>query len=273
MLYSQELAPFTGTLPVKVEEAVSVIKQYFGAESSEVLSFDDSHIVVPVTYKVPLPTNGAVNGIDIKPREPALIKIKIRGYPDSAPYILSDRKDFPKSKLSHLYFSPEGEPGRLCLVRNDPDEWFAAIKMVDFLDVGQQWFYKAGTGTLNEDGDEFDPTRIEGNVFGKHIYKYGMMNNVVVNDERLIPEYPMAVCLAGILTNTGQWLSYKSVQAIPFLALPGFIESVQAFCNQPNVFLLTSSDLSAISNTFTGSFFFATDRCRVDARSFRRWFG
>lgn len=227
--------PFTGTLPVKVQEAVADIKQYFGVDNPGILSFDSLHIVIPVTYSVPLPSNGAVNGIDIKPEEPVMIKIKISGHPDSAPYILSDRKNFPKSRLSHLYFSPEGEPGRLCLVRNDPDEWFASIKMVDFLDVGRQWLYKAGTGTLNEDGDEFDPTRVEGNVFfGKHIYKYGMMNDVVLNDERLVPEYPMAICLAGVLTNTDQWLSYKSIKAIPFLALPAFKESVQAFYKKPN---------------------------------------
>lgn len=227
MLYSQDLAPYIGPLLPSVQQAVSEIKQYFGIDNPEVLYFDKWHIVVPATYKVSIPTNGAVDGIDINEEEPVLIRVQIEDYPNVAPFILSDRKNFPKNQLSHLYYSPPADPAKFCLVRNDPNEWFATIKMVDFLDVGGQWLYKAGAGLLNEDGNEFDPTRIEGNVFGKHLYKYDSLNEVVVNDERLIPDLPMAVLLAGSFVNKAKSLSYKSIKAIPFIALTTFVNHIQ----------------------------------------------
>jgi hypothetical protein len=92
-------------------------------------------------------------------------------YPERAPTIMSDRKNFPKNRLPHLYYSAEGKPAVLCLVRDNLNEWFSTVTMTDFLFVGSQWFYKAATGKLLNDNNEFDPVRMN-YTFGKHVYKY-----------------------------------------------------------------------------------------------------
>ncbi len=231
MLYSQKLEVYSGPLSPAVEQAIIDIKQYFGVSDLKVLSFDRWHIVIPVTYEVSLPSNGAVNNIDIRPEEPMLIKLSLEDYPNFAPFILSDREDFPKSQLSHLYFTEESEPARLCMVRETPNEWFARIKMSDFLDVGQQWLYKAGTGLLNEDGDEFDPTRVEGNVLAKHVYKYDMLYEVVKGDQRLLPDYPMAILISGFAKASNKRPYYKTLMPVPFIVLPKVLEAVSEVYN------------------------------------------
>lgn len=222
MLYSDTLSIYNGNLSPAVERVLSEIKQYFGGAALKVLSFDQWSIVVPGLFKVSLPSNGPVNNIDIRAEEPVLIQIFLEHYPDNCPFILSDRKDFPKANLSHLYYTDENEPARLCLVRGNPNEWFARSKTSDFLEVGNQWFYKAGAGLLVEDGDEFDPTRIEGNVCGKHIYKYDVLQEVVSNNQRLLPDYPMAILVSGISANR----FYRSIMSVPFITLPTIRETV-----------------------------------------------
>lgn len=244
-LFSQDLIKYTGPLSPGVQQAIVEIQQYFGLESPEVLLFDKWHIAVPVNYKVSLPTNGAVNGIDIRETEPVMIKISLADYPNLAPFILSDRRDFPKANLSHLYFTEPEFPARFCLVRNDPNEWFATVKLVDFLDVGGQWLYKAGTGQLNGDGAEFDPTRLEGNVHGKHIYKYDILNEVVVKDERLIPDYPMAVCVAGQFVSKANTIHYKTLNPVPFIALKTVSDAIQ------ESYVKAQTDNTAISPLFS----------------------
>lgn len=218
MLYSTALQEYADELSVEVQSAIQEITQYFGIRHPKVLTLDQWHIVVPVIYKVSLPSRGAVDGIDIRDQEPMLILLSLTRFPHAAPFILSDRKDFPKSRLSHLYFTTDDEPARLCLVRNNPHEWFATIKLRDFLDVGGQWLYKAATGQLNEDGGEFDPTRLEGNIFSTHIYRYDLINEVVFNDQRFVPELPMALFAGAQILKTGKNAAYQTNVHIPFIA-------------------------------------------------------
>ncbi|WP_448103471.1 ThiF family adenylyltransferase [Pedobacter panaciterrae] len=229
MLYSDSLSPYSGSLRPAVLEAVEKIKLYFGDNGPEVYIYDEWNIVVKGSYKVPLPEGGAVGNLDIRAEEAVLIKLSLLRYPDLAPSIYSDRLDFPKQKLAHLYLSKPGRPAPLCLVRDKPSDWFAGVKLEDFLQVGLHWFYKAGAGLLDTDGGEFDPIRIEGGANGWHIYSYDMAYDVVSNDRRLIPEEPMALCLAGELTEGIKGINYKSIEAIPFLSLPEFREKLQKF--------------------------------------------
>jgi hypothetical protein len=229
MLYSDGLAPYTGPLSAAVQEALRDIKQYFEVDDLKVLSFDRWHIVIPVNYLVSLPTNGAVNGLDIRANEPMLIKLSLEDYPNFVPFILSDRKDFPKDQLSHLYFTEPEEPARLCLVRGNPYEWFANAKLFDLLDVAGQWLYKAATGKLNGDGNEFDPTRLEGNVRGRHVYKYNILNDVASNDRRIIPDYPMAIFVAGLYFTKASRVYYKTLRPVPLIALETTTKVVTEF--------------------------------------------
>ncbi|RDB07810.1 ThiF family adenylyltransferase [Runella aurantiaca] len=218
MLHSNSLQPYAGELSVEIQSAIQEISQYFEIPNPKVLILDKRRIVVPVTYKVSLPNMGAVDGINIGEEEPMLIQLSLNKYPHTAPFILSDRKDFPRAWLSHLYFTTDDEPARLCLVRNSPHEWFATIKMRDFLDVGGQWLYKAATGQLDEDGAEFDPTRLEGNISSKHIYRYDLINEVVSENQRFVSDLPAALFVGGQLLKAGDIYAYQTNAAVPFIA-------------------------------------------------------
>lgn len=218
MLYSDKLEQYNGELPIEIRHAIAEIGKYFGTESPEVLRYDDNHIVVPVVFDVSLPSRGAVNDLDIRPKEPMLIKFNIHRFPNIAPITLSDRENFPRSSLSHLYFTKSDQPASLCLVRNNLHEWFSKIRLDQYLTVVSQWLYKAATNQLDDDGGEFDPFRLEHNGT-KHLYRYSILNDVVVNDFRLLPDFPFALFAGGQIIKNGNIVRYQTTAHIPFIAL------------------------------------------------------
>lgn len=218
MAYSTQFKSYEGELSDQLRQVLAEIKSYFGLDEIPVLQYDETHILVLVTIDVPLPPQGTIGGIDIRPKEPCLMRISLVGYPDESPVVSSDREDFPSQFLGHLYVAKNANmPGPFCLVRNDPHEWFANRSISGLLDVTQQWLFKAAIGRLNEDGDEFDPTRLEG-YRGYHIYKYETVRDIIVNDNRLTPAQPFAVMMACGYLNDGQ-VTYKSINHIPFIQL------------------------------------------------------
>ncbi|MVM42179.1 hypothetical protein GO730_38350 [Spirosoma sp. HMF3257] len=56
MLYSTALQEYADELSVEVQSAIQEITQYFGITNPKVLTLDQWHIVVPVIYKVSLPS-------------------------------------------------------------------------------------------------------------------------------------------------------------------------------------------------------------------------
>jgi hypothetical protein len=233
MLYSSSLNVYEGSLSSAIQNDIEDIKQFFNIPEVKVFRYDENYVVIPVTFVVPIPTQGTVGGIDIRPQEPALIKISITKYPNDSPLILSDRKDFPKKFLSHLYANRSEDPGRLCMVRNSPDEWFANKRMLDFLAVAEQWFFKAAIGKLTEDGDEFDPTRLE-DFSGYHIYKYRTIYEVVDQNQRFSQEHPFAFLMSGIdkeYTKNAR-VVYKSVAPVPAVQMPTVYQAFKKISQQ-----------------------------------------
>lgn len=249
MLFSDSLNLYDGDLPAEVETAVSEIRKYFESDDLKVFSWSSNSVVVAASYNVSLPARGAIDNL-IRATEPILVRISLKKYPEKSPAILSDRKDFPKNRLPHLYYTPEDKPAILCLVRDSLDQWFATITIADFLLIGSQWFYKAATGRLLDDNDEFDPVRLEKNTFGKHIYKYGVFEQIVSNDERLIPNYSMALILSCLYRNSGSEklnFTYKSITGIPLLALSDVKKAVKmALVN-----ILSANDSAKVTSFFS----------------------
>lgn len=226
MLHSEDLALYDGELRSEVKEGILQIREYFQADDLKIFSLDSAHIAVAATYQVSLPSRGALDNL-IRVQEPILVRISLARFPEQAPAILSDRKDFPKSMLPHLYYTPNEKPAVLCLVRDSLNQWFATITMQDFLLVGYQWFYKAAIGRLLDDNDEFDPVRLEKTKFGKHIYKYETFKDIVKNNERLVPAYSMALILSCIYqSETSKHYIYKSIAGIPFVGLADIKKTV-----------------------------------------------
>lgn len=218
MAYSSQYSPYEGALSIEIQLALTEIKNYFGMEGLRVLHSDETHILVPVIIPVSIPPNGTIGGIDIRAQEPCLVRLALQGYPHEVPTVISDREDFPRKFLGHLYVTKDEKmAGPFCLVRNDPHEWFANRTIAGLLDVTHQWLFKAAIGKLNEDGDEFDPTRLEG-YNGYHIYKYETLRDIVANDKRLIPAHTFAVMMACGYINEDQ-LTYKSIHEVVFIQL------------------------------------------------------
>ncbi|WP_191184970.1 ThiF family adenylyltransferase [Pontibacter aquaedesilientis] len=229
MLHSDSLQRYSDELSEAIKIGLGEIRDFFDLENVVVLAYDEYHIAIPVTYKVSLPPLGTVGGIDIRSEEPVLIKISLRRYPDQIPLILSDRKDFPKKHLAHLYVSRTSEEaGKFCIVRNNPNEWFAGARMWDLLAVGEQWLFKAATGRLSGDGEEFDPIRLEG-YHGYHVYKYDLLHEVVSNDQRFHPGHGMALLFSNILSDDEEKygsLTYKTLSSVPFIQLANFMKVI-----------------------------------------------
>jgi hypothetical protein len=224
------------------------------------LSFDDSSVVFPVIFKVSIPPQGTVGGVDILDEEPAMIKFSLAYYPNIAPGICSDRKNFPKSVLPHLYVSEDDAPAKLCLVRNDPHEWFANKTIKDFLLVGEQWFFKAATGTLVDDGEEFDPIRLEA-YGGFNMYKYDTLEEIVRLDQRFVNDHPMALLLGCVYKEdlaVDDSLTYKTISAIPFIGLPESLKLTKEYYAKganrglahPNYSMLVWDATGKIDNTY-----------------------
>jgi len=226
MFYSSDLSANDKELSIPVQECIGDIETYFGVENISVLKYDENCIAIPITIKVSIPHFGTDRNIDIRPTEQILIKIPRDEYPHVIPSVLSDRKDFPKAKLSHLYVSKDDKPAALCLVRNDPSEWFANKKMSDLLFVIEEWFFKAAAGLLNDDGEEFDPMRLDG-YNGNHIYKYKTLNEIVTDNLCFIPNCNYAI-LFGSVKNDGphekNTLVYKSLSPIPFIQIESLVK-------------------------------------------------
>lgn len=227
MLYSDNLKKYDGELCLEVSKAIQEVKLYFNQEDLEVYLWDEYNIVIAAKFEVSLPSRGSVGNL-ILSTEPILIKISLEKYPERAPRIMSDRKNFPKNRLPHLYYSPENEPAILCLVRDNLNHWFATVTITDFLFVGSQWFYKAAIGALLNDNNEFDPIRLEKNNSGKHIYKYDTFKDIVNGNQRFISDSSMALILSCLYESpvTNKY-TFKSITAIPFLALDNIKELVK----------------------------------------------
>ncbi|MBN1184977.1 MAG: ThiF family adenylyltransferase [Bacteroidales bacterium] len=189
MLYSADLEIFEGEVPPSIKEAIVEIKEFLHINDIQILNFDEFNLAIPIEIEINLPSKGTYENIDIRSLEPVLLVFSLQGYPTTSPKIKSDRKDFPSSKLSHLYAVKQDSPPTLCLVRENLDEWFANRRISDFISVGKQWFSKASNGLLSEDADEFEPVRLEG-YRGYSVYSYIKLYNQVYENSRHIDEYP-----------------------------------------------------------------------------------
>jgi hypothetical protein len=144
----------------EIADAFRQLEVNLGAEV-RCVRWDKYRVAAAFTIKVNLPSRGPVGGVDIRPREPVMLVFNRRDYPEKAPMVRSDRKDFPVSRLSHLYVVEEDQPPALCLHRGNFDDWFAEHTLGDLLGRVRGWFRDAAGDRLNRDADFFEPTRLD----------------------------------------------------------------------------------------------------------------
>ncbi|MFW6016825.1 MAG: ThiF family adenylyltransferase [bacterium] len=131
-----------------------------------------SFIVLKFSVRVPLPSRGTVNNIDIREIEPIRLLIDRNKYLYKAPIAFSNRKDFPKEKLSHLNPLPDNYLANFCIHRGNIDEWYAENTIIDYINRLKNWLRDAGRNRLMklESGDQYESTRIIEDI-GYSIYE------------------------------------------------------------------------------------------------------
>lgn len=194
-MFSQTLEVLTDfkTENPALRDSLSFLNAFSG-EGFNLRRWDENRIAVAVAIEVDLPSVANHDQIDIRAVEPILIVFDIDQYPTKAPTVFTDRLDFPKNKLAHLYIAKEGRTPAFCYVRGDRDQWYANKTIKDLLVRIQNWLQDAATGQLSEDGEQFEPLRLEG-YSGMIIYDYDYLASVVQNNRRIINELNFALGL------------------------------------------------------------------------------
>lgn len=190
-LFSKTLEPFSGVVENEsLQETLKELVQFFG--DIQVLSWDEWRIAVPLTLAVDIPPLGTHHDIDIRDSEPVILVFHLRNYPYTAPTVFTDRSDFPKNRLAHLYIAKNGRPPAFCYVRGDRDGWYSNKRIQDLVIRISNWLRDAAEGNLTQDGNQFEPMRLEG-YSGALIYDYDKIAEIVNKDVSLFTNEHLAI--------------------------------------------------------------------------------
>lgn len=170
-LYSKKLKIYSGELSTEIRHSIQNIKLLLNKRKLDILEWDENSVAISVLLNLELPPRGNYQDIDIREKEPVMIVFNKSSYPYKAPRAFSDRLDFPKKKLAHLYVSKNGKPAPFCLTRGNLDEWFAEKEIRDYIFQIKNWLCDAASGELASDNNQYEPLRLEG-YNGTSVYKY-----------------------------------------------------------------------------------------------------
>lgn len=191
-LYSESLPTYLGSIENQaLQDSLSFLKTI---SSFDILKWSENTIAIPLSMSVELPTLGNKDNIDIRNEEHIIIVLDLNEYPSVAPKVFTDRLDFPKDKLAHLYIAVNHRPPAFCYVRGNSDEWYANKRIEDMLTRISNWLRDAATGELTEDGQQFEPLRLEG-YSGTIIYDYDLLAKVVLENKTMTTGQSWALAL------------------------------------------------------------------------------
>jgi len=177
-----------------------------------ILEWDEGRIAVPIDITVDLPSLGNYEGIDIRETEPVIFVFDVLDYPLTAPRIFTDRLDFPKTSLAHLYIAVKGKPPGFCYVRENSDEWYANKRIQDLVIRISNWLRDAAVGELSEDGNQFEPLRLEG-YSGTIIYDYNALTAMIIGGKSLHFKEHFSIALFERITQKDTY-AYKFIKPL-----------------------------------------------------------
>jgi integrative and conjugative element protein (TIGR02256 family) len=210
------------------------LANYLGETQLNLLKWDEESFAISLKVIVALPPLGNYNEVDIRNEEPVLIVIRPKNYPNiTAPYVFPDRLSFPKNTLAHLYVAKNGKPPAFCLVRGDLKEWYANKQLKDLVIRTSNWLRDAATGELNEDGEQFDPLRLEG-YRGTIIYNYGIAADIVKNKKSFTTDSNFAL---GYFNNVATEEDYPSFKLEKIITAENFTASVTQYVESLKKFI------------------------------------
>lgn len=178
---------FSDSLPIfindienpEIQDSLKSLCQLQG-DQVKILDWGNSRIAIPIEIKIDLPSLGNFDDLDIREKEPVIFVFDLINYPVSAPRVYTDRLDFPKNNLAHLYVAVNNRPPAFCYVRGNADEWYANKRIEDLVIRISNWLRDGATGELTENGEQYEPLRLEG-YSGSIIYDYDTLLTVVAN--------------------------------------------------------------------------------------------
>lgn len=176
--FSNGLPDFIGIIGnPALQDSLTFLNKLLGGKF-RLVEWSELQVAVPIEVNVDLPSLGNFYNIDIQPVEAVVLVFDIHDYPGKAPVVFTDRPDFPKDKLAHLYIAKNGKPPAFCYVRGSSDDWYANKRIQDLITRISNWLRDAAAGELTADGGQFEPLRLEG-YSGTNTYDYDMLADIV----------------------------------------------------------------------------------------------
>jgi hypothetical protein len=177
--FSTILSAYEGQLVnPALQESLADLQHYLGGVELPLLACADTHVVLALEVSVELPPLGNYENLDIRDTEPIIIVFSLAHYPTEPPTVYTDRLDFPKDQLAHLYIAQPGLPPAFCLVRGSFSEWYATKRLRDVIVRTSNWLRDAAVGNLTLDSGQYDPLRLEG-YCGTTIYPYDQFAAII----------------------------------------------------------------------------------------------
>lgn len=225
-LFSSTLSSYTGKIENShLIESLESLRRFLGARKLSILEWDEQRIAIPLKLSIDLPPLGNYEGLDIRENENIILVLDIKKYPSTAPSVFTDRLDFPKDKLAHLYIAKNGRPPGFCLVRGNINEWYAEKNLKDLVIRARNWLRDAAIGELTENGNQFDPLRLEG-YRGTIIYQYNELADVVHNDKSFYEGSNFSLAL---FEKTSKEEDFPSFKIIKLISLENSNESIKEY--------------------------------------------
>lgn len=177
--YSSKLPAYSGDIKNELlKNTLSVLN----ISSGQILVWNENNIAIPIDLAIELPPLGNFEGIDIRPIESIILVLNLAQYPTVPPKVYPNRIDFPRSNLAHLYVPIDDKPGAFCLARGGLKEWYANKTINDLIIRVKNWLRDAATGELVNNGNQFDPLRLEGHS-GTIVYDYDLLAKLVIENK------------------------------------------------------------------------------------------
>ncbi|MDM1044738.1 ThiF family adenylyltransferase [Myroides sp. 1354] len=210
--FSDSLPLFTNDIEnPEFQDSLKSLCQLQG-DQVKILDWGNSRIAIPIEINIDLPSLGNFDDLDIREKEPVIFVFDLINYPVSAPRVYTDRLDFPKNNLAHLYVAVNNRPPAFCYVRGNADEWYANKRIEDLVIRISNWLRDGATGELTENGEQYEPLRLEG-YSGSIIYDYDTLLTVVANKAAFEFGDKFSIVLFERPNNSGRY-TYKFVRLI-----------------------------------------------------------
>lgn len=196
--------------------------QILTKKSLSIHNWGNGRIGVPIEINVDLPSLGNIDNLDITPKEQIVLVFNLLNYPYEAPVVYTNRLDFPKDQLAHLYIATNNRPPAFCYVRGNRDEWYANKRIEDLIIRIANWLGDAAAGELNENGEQFEPLRLEG-YSGTIIYDYDTMVQPVLRNTPLLTYKNLSIALF----ERGLDINQKTYRFVKFLNPDNAIDTLK----------------------------------------------